>query len=171
MLEGARIQHLFPGDELKFLTDPRAGTQFQAFASSSPCSCAPSPPASASLRTAHDGLVQVNYSSARAALIEVWRGIEKARSMVAMMFATPLLLAVTEDAIDAGLIDVPPAAPSLYEAPAAWLRGRWIGPARGWVDPVKEPAGNVAAIEAGSARSSAPPRTRAWTSSARSSPG
>lgn len=146
-LDGTRIQHLFPGDELKFLTEGRQTAAFESFFTVFLRSIA------SGLGIAYEQIAmdwsKVNYSSARAALVEVWRGIEKARSLVAMMFATPLLLAVTEDAIDAGLIDLPAAAPGLYEAPAAWLRGRWIGPARGWVDPVKEPAGNVAAIEGG----------------------
>ncbi|PHY12832.1 hypothetical protein CSW58_10045 [Caulobacter sp. B11] len=92
---------------------------------------------------------KVNYSSARAALIEVWRGIMKSRSMVAMMVAWPWLLAVTEDAIDQGLVTLPSNGPGLFEAPAAYLRGRWLGPARGWVDPVKEPTGALMRIESG----------------------
>lgn len=139
VMSGARIQHLFPGDELKFLTSPRQTAAFESFFTVFLRSIA------SGLGIAYEQIAmdwsKVNYSSARAALIEVWRGIMKARSMVAMMLATPMLLAVTEDAMDQGLIDVPDAAPDLYAAPAAWLRTRWIGPARGWVDPVKEPAG------------------------------
>lgn len=147
LLGGARIQHLFPGDELKFLTSPRETAGFESFFAVFLRSIA------SGLGIAYEQVAmdwsKVNYSSARAALIEVWRGIQKTRSMVAMMVATPLLLAVTEDAIDQGIIEVPANAPDLYEAPAAWLRGRWIGPARGWVDPVKEPAGALMAIEGG----------------------
>jgi capsid protein len=29
-------------------------------------------------------------------------------------------------------------APDFYERRAAWTRCKWIGPGRGWVDPVKE---------------------------------
>lgn len=146
-LNGVRIQHLFPGDELKFLTSPRETAAFESFFTVFLRSIA------SSLGIAYEQIAmdwsKVNYSSARAALIEVWRGIMKARSMVEMMVAFPLLLAVTEDALDLGLVEAPANAPDLYEAPAAWLRGRWIGPARGWVDPVKEPQGALMAIEAG----------------------
>lgn len=147
MLDGTRIQHLFPGDELKFLTNQRDAASFEGFFRVFLRSIA------SGLGIAYEQIAMdwsnVNYSSARAALIEVWRGIEKARSLVALMVAQPLLLAVVEDAIDAGLIIPPPLAPGLYEAPGAWLAGRWIGPARGWVDPVKEPLGAVMAVEAG----------------------
>lgn len=147
MLGGARIQHLFPGDELKFLTSPRDTAGFESFFTVFLRSIA------SGLGIAYEQIAmdwsKVNYSSARAALVEVWRGILKARSLVAMMVAQPALLAVTEDALDQGLITAPAAAPALYEAPAAWLRGRWIGPPRGWVDPVKEPQGALMAIEAG----------------------
>lgn len=147
LMGGARIQHLFPGDELKFMTDPRDTASFESFFTVFLRSIA------SGLGIAYEQIAmdwsKVNYSSARAALIEVWRGIMKTRSLVAMMVATPMLLAVTEDAMDLGLIDIPDSAPGLYEAPAAWLRGRWIGPARGWVDPVKEPAGAVLQMSLG----------------------
>jgi len=147
VLEGTRIQHLFPGDELKFLTDTRQTAAFEQFFTVFLRSIA------SGLGIAYEQIAmdwsKVNYSSARAALVEVWRGIMKARSMVAMMFATPLLLAVTEDALDAGLIDLPEGCTPLYEAPAAWLQGSWIGPPRGWVDPVKEAQAALIRIEAG----------------------
>lgn len=148
-LAGARIQHLFPGDELKFLTTPRETVAFESFTTVFLRSIA------SSLGITYEQIAmdwsKVNYSSARAALIEVWRGIQRQRSMVAMMVATPWLLAVTEDGIDQGNIELPNGATweDLYERPAAYLRGRWLGPARGWVDPVKEPAGAMIQIEAG----------------------
>ncbi|ATC34158.1 phage portal protein [Caulobacter sp. SL161] len=148
-LAGARIQHLFPGDELKFLTTPRETVAFESFTTVFLRSIA------SSLGITYEQIAmdwsKVNYSSARAALIEVWRGIQRQRSMVAMMVATPWLLAVTEDGIDQGKIELPNGATweDLYERPAAYLRGRWLGPARGWVDPVKEPAGAILQVEAG----------------------
>jgi capsid protein len=39
-----------------------------------------------------------------------------------------------EEAINKGIVD----APDFYERRAAWTRCKWIGPGRGWVDPVKE---------------------------------
>lgn len=138
-MNGTRIQHLFPGDELKFLTTGREANGFATFTMTFLRSIA------AGLGIMYEQLTgdwsQVNYSAARFAFIDIWRGIQKDRARVAMMFATPCLLAVLEDAVDSGLVQLPDNCPGLYEATAAHLRVKWIGPARGWVDPVKEPAG------------------------------
>lgn len=146
-LRGVRLQHLFPGDELKFLTTGREAAGFAAFTQTFLRSIA------SGLGITYEQLAgdwsQVNYSSARAALVEVWRGILKARDRVAMMIATPTLMAVLEDAIDGGQTSLPPGVDDLYAAPATWLRVSWIGPARGWVDPVKEAQAALMRIEAG----------------------
>ena len=39
--------------------------------------------------------------------------------------------------------------PDFYGALPYWCNTRWIGPARGYIDPTKEIAANIAAIEAG----------------------
>lgn len=146
-LEGVRIQKLFPGDELKFMTSPRERADFGAFTAVFHRAI------SSGLGITYEQLTgdwsNVNYSSARAAFIEVWRGVRRARAMVASMVANPLLLAVIEDAIDQGLVVLPEGAPELYEAPAAWLRTSWIGPPMGWVDPVKEAQAALMRIESG----------------------
>ncbi|WP_412059066.1 hypothetical protein [Bartonella sp. DGB2] len=41
---------------------------------------------------------------------------------------------LVEEAVNKGQIE----ASDFYENKAAWLRSKWIGPGRGWVDPVKE---------------------------------
>lgn len=144
---GARIQALFPGDTLDFNATPRPTAAFESFTTVFLRAIA------SGLGISYEQLTtdysKVNYSSARASLLEVWRGIQTARSLIALQLATPILLAITEEGLDSGAIEAPALAPDLYEAPAAWLRGRWLGPARGWVDPVKEPLGAVAQIEAG----------------------
>lgn len=146
-MNGVRLQHLFPGDELKFLTTVRERADFGDFTAVFLRSIA------SGLGITYEQLTgdwsNVNYSSARAAFLEVWRGVKKARAMVAMQAATPLLLAITEDAIDQGLVTLPAHAPGLYEAAAAWLRVSWIGPPMGWVDPVKEAQAALIRIEAG----------------------
>jgi len=44
---------------------------------------------------------------------------------------------------------VPPGAPGFYQALPAWTNARWIGPAMGYVDPVKEILATVKALEWG----------------------
>lgn len=147
-LAGARVQHLFPGDDLKFLTSAREAGSLAVFTETFLRSIA------SGLDISYEHISmdwsKVTYLSARASLLEIWRGIMKSRSLIEMMWATPILLAVSEDALDSGLVEMPNTAVGLYEAPAAWLRGRWIGPPRGWVDPVKEPTGALMQMALGS---------------------
>jgi capsid protein len=50
---------------------------------------------------------------------------------------------------DQGEIVLPAGAPDLWDAYAAYTTCAWIGPARGWVDPVKEVTASVMRMEAG----------------------
>ena len=54
-----------------------------------------------------------------------------------------------EEAWLRGYLTLPAGAPDFYEAMPYWCNARWIGPARGYIDPTKEIAANIAAIEAG----------------------
>jgi lambda family phage portal protein len=77
---------------------------------------------------------KTNYSSARAALLEAWRFFLARRAWLATYWAQPVYALWLEEAVNAGLID----APDFYENRAYYQRAKWIGPGRGWVDPVKE---------------------------------
>lgn len=83
-----------------------------------------------------------NYSSERAGMLEAWRTITTERRFYAQGVASPALLCVVEEAIDRNYLELPQGAPDFWEAPAAYLRGDWIGPGRGWVDPMKEAQGS-----------------------------
>ena len=50
---------------------------------------------------------QVNYSSARAALLEVWRGFAARKEHFAQAFMAPIYAAWLEEAIDRGIITLP----------------------------------------------------------------
>jgi capsid protein len=77
---------------------------------------------------------QTNYSSARAALLEAWRHFQFWRAWFARKFCQPIWELVLEEAWLRGLIPVE----DFYEQQAEYCRAVWIGPGRGWVDPVKE---------------------------------
>jgi lambda family phage portal protein len=77
---------------------------------------------------------KTNYSSARAAVLEAWRFFLGRRKWLADYLATPYYDLWLEEAVNLGLID----APGFYTHRFAYSRCRWIGPGRGWVDPVKE---------------------------------
>ncbi len=77
---------------------------------------------------------KTNYSSARAALLEAWRFIRGRREWQATYWAQPVYELWLEEAVSAGLID----APGFYDNKYAYCKAKWIGPGRGWIDPVKE---------------------------------
>lgn len=81
---------------------------------------------------------EVNYSSARAALQEVWRGFQAMRAEIIAQFLQPWYRAWLEEVFDKGLLDLPAGAPSFALAPDAWAGAHWIGQARGYIDPQKE---------------------------------
>lgn len=80
----------------------------------------------------------VNYSSARAAMLEMWKTYTKRRKQFATRVLSQIFAHWFEDMVSGGLIVLPDGAPSLWEAPSAWLSCDWIGPAKGQVDPDKE---------------------------------
>lgn len=77
---------------------------------------------------------KVNYSSARAALLEAWRYFQSKRRWLRDHWLDPIYEAWIEEAINAERID----APDYYSNRYAYHRCRWVFAGRGWVDPVKE---------------------------------
>lgn len=92
---------------------------------------------------------KTTYSSARAALLEAWRVYEVYRSVFVRQYCQPLWHMVQEEAFLRGYLHLPEGAPDFYEAMIYWCNTRWIGPARGYIDPTKEIAANISAIDAG----------------------
>ncbi|MBI1202553.1 MAG: phage portal protein [Rhodopseudomonas sp.] len=135
-LNGVRIPTLPVGDEIKMNSSPRQTTAFPAFQTAFLQSIA------SALGVSYEQLSmdwsKVNYSSARAALNEVWRHIQTLFAVFTEQVVTPIYYAQVEEAFDRGFITPPPGAPDFWDAPAAYLSARWIGPARGYVDPTKE---------------------------------
>lgn len=131
-LQGGSIIPIFPGDKVAPFTPSRPNSGYGQFVENV-------------LRHIGAGLnipfellmkdfSKTNYSSARAALLEAWRYFSAQRQWLATYWARPVYELWLEEAINKGLIE----APDFYENKAAWTRCKWIGPGRGWVDPVKE---------------------------------
>lgn len=83
----------------------------------------------------------VNYSSARAAILEAWKTFERRRLFFTVGFAHQVAAAWMEESFDVDDYMLPAGAPDFIDARAAYSAARWIGPARGWVDPVSEKQG------------------------------
>lgn len=149
-LNGVRIPTLFPGEKMNFVSSTRPSANFAGFENAVLRNVA------SGLGLSHPQLSQdwsgVNYSSARAALLEAWKTLSRRRSEFAAGFCTPIFGAFLEEVFEQNVLPLPSGAPDFMEARAAYARCAWIGPGRGWVDPVKEPTG--ALLKVGGALSS-----------------
>ena len=90
---------------------------------------------------------KTNYSSARAALLEAWRVFTIYRSWLTRHFCQPIWSMVIEEAWLIGRLKFPAAAPDFYDAMSIYTKAAWIGPSRGYVDPVKEINATIAALD------------------------
>ncbi|WNO10536.1 phage portal protein [Teredinibacter sp. KSP-S5-2] len=131
-LQGGAVIPIFPGDKLSSFTPGRPNSGYAQFVENV-------------LRHIGTGLnlpyellmkdfSKTNYASARAALMEAWRFFMGRRTWLGQNWASRIYCLWLEEAINKQLID----APNFYQAKTAWTRCRWIGPGRGWIDPVKE---------------------------------
>ncbi|MEN5084267.1 phage portal protein [Bosea sp. TWI1241] len=135
-LPGVKVTSLYTNEDIVFPNAARPAAQFEMFERACLRNIA------TALGTTYEQLSmdwgQVNYSSARAALLEVWRGFYARQWFFGHGFLAPWFAAVLEEAVDDGRLVLPAGAPSFQEARSAWCQARWIGPGRGWVDPMKE---------------------------------
>lgn len=138
-MNGVRIAALAPGDEVDVPDSSREHGGFTTFMAAFLQSIA------STLGLSYEQLSmdfsRTNYSSARAALNEVWRSVQRRRDGFIDQVVTWIYLAFLEEALDRH-IDLPDGLPDFWEAPAAWARATWLGPARGFIDPVKEAQGS-----------------------------
>lgn len=81
----------------------------------------------------------LNYSNARTILLDAWRTFYTKRDWISFRAMDPVYQAWFEEAVHLGEID--DCTPEDFYAPgmaSAWTSARWIGPGKGWVDPLKE---------------------------------
>lgn len=142
-LQGGAVIPIFPGDKVAPFTPSRPNSAYSSFVENI-------------LRHIGTGLnlpfellmkdfSKTNYSSARAALMEAWRYFIGRRHWLATYWAKPVYELWLEEAINKGMIE----APGFYQNKALWCRCKWIGPGRGWIDPVKEAKASKIRLEIG----------------------
>lgn len=146
-LNGLRIPILATGDKLSFHNAARPAAQFADFEAAVLRKIA------SALGLSYEQLSRdwsrTNYSSARAALIEVWRGFTARRDSFATNYCTPAFGVWLEEALERGIVAYPRNAPRFHMARAAYCQCKWIGPGRGWVDPKKEAEGAAIRLSLG----------------------
>ena len=135
-LPGVRVNTLLPGEKAELTKPEHPNANFEVFVNAALRKVA------SAVGLTYEQLTmdwsQVNYSSARAALLEIWRGFTAKKSSFAAQFMAPIYRAWLEEIFDKGLIELPEGVVSFEENPAAWCHADWIGPGRGWIDPLRE---------------------------------
>lgn len=139
------LNFLEPGEDVKFgaPTHPNAGFDVFTKAMFQQIGAALEEPVDL-LLMAFEG----SYSAARAALLEAWKGFRMRREWLADDFCRPVYEIWLTEAVARGRIS----APGFLTDPIirqAYLGSEWIGPSQGQLDPTKEVAAAVTAIENG----------------------
>lgn len=144
---GARMPIMHPGEAIETVNAARPTSNFKEFEGAVLRNVA------AALGLSTQQVTQdwsdVNYSSARAALLEAWKTLTRRRDEFAVGFAQPVLTAFLEELHEEEDLPLPADAPDFLAARAAYTRAQWMGPGRGWVDPVAEKKGAILAMESG----------------------
>lgn len=90
---------------------------------------------------------KTNYSSMRAALNEAWKLYGYYRQWYGRSYCQPLWEMLVEEAWLRGYVTLPKNGPDFYDARELWCNASWVGPARGFVDPVKEIQAVILALQ------------------------
>lgn len=137
---GVRALHGLPGEKAKFLRAEHPSPNYPDFQSTGLRTIA------ANLGLSYAQVAQnwadINYSSARAMLNEIWRGLLHDRWLFTQAFCTPIYVAWLEEGIARGIIKIPGKKTNFYKWRTALSLCEWMGPGRGSVDPLKEGQAN-----------------------------
>lgn len=149
MINGARVPVLAPGEKLQVAAGPGSTDDYAAIQDSGHRSIAAAT-GQATPEVSND-FSKLNYSSYRGALLQASKTLARIRGDFASGFATPVYTAWMEEAIDRnpGLLPRGVRPDQFPELRAGLCGVRWIGPGRGWIDPVKERQGEVLGLDAG----------------------
>lgn len=147
MLGESRIPILFPGEKITTVAATRPNGNFAAFEKSFLRNFASATGLSAQ-QMSHDWS-DTNYSSARGALLEAYKTLTRRRNDFAMNSAQPILCCFLEESMEVDDYPLPHGAPEFMECRSMYARADWMGPARGWIDPVAEKQGAVLGMDAG----------------------
>lgn len=146
MLNSVRMPTLAPGEDIKTVAAERPNGSFSPFAHEMLRSVA------AVLGTSAEQVTQdyseVNYSSARVGIVESEKMYRRRLSDFNANVARPFYASWLWEAMERGLLPLPRNAPPFAEAKNSYSRCRWLGAARGWVDPVSERQGAVLGLDA-----------------------
>lgn len=146
MFNGVRVPALAPGEDIKALTSDHPHNGFTEFVHEMQ-GCVASA-LGVSLEQVTQDWSKTTYTSGRSALLESWKTLVRRRQEFSVGTATPMYAVWLREAMENGELPLPAGAPDFIEAVTAYAGCSWLGPARGWVDPVKEPQGSILKMDA-----------------------
>jgi lambda family phage portal protein len=143
-IEPGTIKALAPGEDIRWTDPPSLGGESVQFLTLTAREIA------AGLGVPYEALTgdlsQVNYSSIRAGLVEWRRKCEAIQhGVIALQALRPIYRRFVTTEILRGAL----AAPGFESDPEPWLSVKFMPPRNDWVDPAKDVAAEVAAINAG----------------------
>lgn len=146
-LAGSRMPILFPGEKINAVTAARPNSNFKDFEGAVLRNCASAFGISA--QQLSNDWSDVNYSSARGALLEAWKTLHRRRQDFSIGFGQPILCGFVEEAMEMDNLPLPDGAPPFMLHRTAYARAKWMGPGKGIIDPVKERQGAILGMDAG----------------------
>ncbi|MFZ6690239.1 phage portal protein [Undibacterium sp. SXout20W] len=145
-LGGSRMPILFPGEKINAVAPARPNSNFKDFEGAVLRNFAAG--TGLSTQQVSNDWSDVNYSSARGAMLEAWKTLSRRRNDFATGFGQPIVAAFAEEAMEVDNLPLPANAPPFHEFRAAYSRTKWMGPGRGIIDPVKERQGSILGMDA-----------------------
>jgi len=144
---GPVVRHYLPGEQTKVLTSEHPSANYPEFEAALLRKVASA--IGMSYPQISQNWADINYSSARTLLNEIWRSLLHDRWLFTQAFCTPIYVAWLEEAVAIGKIKVPGGPLNFYKWRAELSMCSWMGPGRGVVDPKKESDASDLDIAAG----------------------
>jgi lambda family phage portal protein len=145
-LGGVRMPILFPGEKINAVASTRPNANFAGFQNSFLRNFAAQTGLSA--QQLSNNWSDVNYSSARAAMLEAYKTMARRHYDFSHRFASPIVNGWHEESRDVDEYPLPRGAPDFEVCRGLYGRMIWMKPARGWVDPVAEKQGAILGMDA-----------------------
>lgn len=130
---GLLLDGLGPNEEVKGFAATRPNPDFDPFFISMCRQIAVRLGLSASIMIRH---FTASYSASRGEMLQVWEIVMRRRAMWARKFRQPLYAEMAAEGVERGIIALRGWSNPLMRA--AWLKGRWIGPSQGQLNPKDE---------------------------------
>jgi lambda family phage portal protein len=141
------INHLAPGDKLKMNRSETPNSTYESFDNSLNRSAAKA--AGSSYEDISGDYSKTSFSASRLALETPYRINLKRRAAITEKFYAAVFKCWLEEAIETGVINLPPKAVPFFASPDAYCNAKWLGSGRITPDPLKSAQATILELENG----------------------